>query len=225
MPWELSPTEYTILTIVILMSCVVVGPYILVSFNVPWGTYAFDTNAQEPYQWHKVDKDNLPFNGCAIPLGSILLHLARGPSMLTASMLQHLTTRITALFASLIIRLFQLVFSAGTVFFSHNKSVGTVFYWFFQRSGANALKLSITLLPVKYMEREVDVEPCFSSLDNESFCSLSLSIDSDSLTYKHETGKHFPRKVHVNLTTYHGLVSSQKVYILSHRIFDTCIEH
>ena len=31
------------------------------------------------------------------------------------------------MFASLIIRLFQLVFSAGTVFFSHNKSVGTVF--------------------------------------------------------------------------------------------------
>ena len=32
-----------------------------------------------------------------------------------------------ALFASLIIRLFQLVFSARTVFFSHNKSAGTMF--------------------------------------------------------------------------------------------------
>jgi len=31
------------------------------------------------------------------------------------------------MFASLIIRLFQLVFSAGIVFFSHNKSAGTVF--------------------------------------------------------------------------------------------------
>ena len=31
------------------------------------------------------------------------------------------------LFASLIIRLFQLVFSVGTVFFSHNKSAGTMF--------------------------------------------------------------------------------------------------
>ena len=31
------------------------------------------------------------------------------------------------MFASLIIRLFQLVFSDGTVFFSHNKSAGTVF--------------------------------------------------------------------------------------------------
>jgi len=32
------------------------------------------------------------------------------------------------LFAYLIIRLFQLVFSARTVFFSHNKSAGTVFW-------------------------------------------------------------------------------------------------
>jgi len=32
-----------------------------------------------------------------------------------------------ALFASLIIRLFQLIFSVGTVFFSHNESLGTVF--------------------------------------------------------------------------------------------------
>jgi len=32
-----------------------------------------------------------------------------------------------ALFASFIIRLFQFVFSAGTVFFSHNKSAGTIF--------------------------------------------------------------------------------------------------
>ena len=31
------------------------------------------------------------------------------------------------MFASLIIRLFQLVFSAGTVFFSHNESAGTIF--------------------------------------------------------------------------------------------------
>ena len=38
------------------------------------------------------------------------------------------------LFASVIIRLFQLVFSVRTVFFSHNKSAGTVFGLFFQRS-------------------------------------------------------------------------------------------
>ena len=39
-----------------------------------------------------------------------------------------------ALFASLIIRLFQFVFSVGTVFFSHNKSAETVFWLVFQRS-------------------------------------------------------------------------------------------
>ena len=33
----------------------------------------------------------------------------------------------TALFASLIICFFQLVFSVGTMFFSHNKSAGTMF--------------------------------------------------------------------------------------------------
>jgi len=36
-----------------------------------------------------------------------------------------------ALFAYLIIRLFQLVFSVGTVFFSHNKLAGTVFRFVF----------------------------------------------------------------------------------------------
>jgi len=35
---------------------------------------------------------------------------------------------IMAMFASFIIRLFQLVFLAGIVFFSHNKPAGTVFY-------------------------------------------------------------------------------------------------
>ena len=37
------------------------------------------------------------------------------------------TTVDTILFAYLIIHLFHLVFSVGTVFFSHNKSAGTVF--------------------------------------------------------------------------------------------------
>ena len=38
------------------------------------------------------------------------------------------------MFASLIIRLFQFVFSARTVFFSHNKLLETVFQLIFQRS-------------------------------------------------------------------------------------------
>ena len=36
-------------------------------------------------------------------------------------------THTKIMFASLIIRTFQLLFSARTVFFSHNKSIGTVF--------------------------------------------------------------------------------------------------
>ena len=39
-----------------------------------------------------------------------------------------------ALFACLIIRTFQLVFSARTVLFSHNKSAGTVFQLFFNKA-------------------------------------------------------------------------------------------
>jgi hypothetical protein len=38
------------------------------------------------------------------------------------------------LFIRLIIRLFQLVFSAGTVFFSHNKSANSVFQPAYQHS-------------------------------------------------------------------------------------------
>jgi len=38
---------------------------------------------------------------------------------------------LKALFASLIIRTFQLLFSAGTEFFSHNKSARTVFWLVF----------------------------------------------------------------------------------------------
>jgi hypothetical protein len=41
---------------------------------------------------------------------------------------------IAALFIRLIIRTFQLVFSAGTVFFSHNKSANSVFQPAYQHS-------------------------------------------------------------------------------------------
>nr|CAB3487542.1 unnamed protein product [Digitaria exilis] len=161
MPWELSPTGYIRMTIVILMSCVVVRPYILISFNRPWGTYAFDTNTQEPFQWHKVHKDNLSFIGCATPLGSIFLASSRkGP-----------------------INAYRINVAPSD-------------------DEDNAPKLSITVLPVKYMEREVDVRPCFTSLDSESFCSLSLSVDKNSITRKCENGELFPEKVHINLKTY-----------------------
>ena len=46
------------------------------------------------------------------------------------------------MFASLIIRLFQLVFSVGIVFFSHNKSVGTISWLVFsaKRTGPEPCK-------------------------------------------------------------------------------------
>lgn len=163
MPWELSPRGYIRLTIVILNSCVVVGPYILVSFNTQWGSYALDTNAQEPYQWHKVHKHNLPFVGCATPLGSIFVAPSREGHINAYRI--HVAT-------------------------SSDDHKDT------------ALKLSFTVLPVKHIRREVDVGPCFSSLDSESFCSVRLSVDKNSLVRNRETGELFPQKVHVNLTTY-----------------------
>jgi hypothetical protein len=44
------------------------------------------------------------------------------------------TTTTKALFTRLIIRLFQLVFSVGTTFFSHNKSANSVFQPAYQHS-------------------------------------------------------------------------------------------
>jgi len=54
-----------------------------------------------------------------------------------------------ALFVSLIIRTFQLVFSAGTLFFSHNKSAGTVFRLVFsaKRTGPMYLSWQFLFLP------------------------------------------------------------------------------
>jgi hypothetical protein len=45
-----------------------------------------------------------------------------------------LLQRTMALFIRLIIRLFQLIFSVGTMFFSHNKSVNSVFQLAYQHS-------------------------------------------------------------------------------------------
>jgi hypothetical protein len=67
----------------------------------------------------------------------------------------------------------------------------------------HALKLSITVLPVRCMEQpEVDEEPCFASLDNGRFCSLSYSVDSRSMTLHPEYLELFPRKARVNLRIY-----------------------
>ncbi|KAL6846627.1 hypothetical protein ACP4OV_024075 [Aristida adscensionis] len=160
-PWELTPLQYTMLPIVVLVSYVVVGPYILVSFNNPqWGTWGFDTNSDE---WHKVDDERLPFVGGATQhAGSIFLGLSGRKGPVSAYRI-HVAT-------------------------SDNE---------------HALKLSITALPVKYMEDEVATGSCISSLDNGHFCSLSLSIDgNNSYTYLPQCNGLIPRNVYVNLKTY-----------------------
>ncbi|KAL6618820.1 hypothetical protein ACP70R_033959 [Stipagrostis hirtigluma subsp. patula] len=159
-PWNLTPHQYTMLPIVVLVSYVVVGPYILVSFNNPqWGTWAFDTKSDE---WHKVDDERLPFVGGATQLaGSIFLGLSADKGPASAYRI-HVATS----------------------------------------DKDHALKLSITALPVTYMEDEVDVGSCFTSLDNGHFCSMSLSIDTHSYTFMPQYNGLIPRKVHVNLKTY-----------------------
>ncbi|KAF8729704.1 hypothetical protein HU200_017660 [Digitaria exilis] len=82
LPWKLTPLEYTMLPITIARSYVVVNSYILVSFNQPWGTHAFDTNLDK---WQKVDNNELPFVGCASNLfGSIFLGLSQRKGAINA---------------------------------------------------------------------------------------------------------------------------------------------
>jgi hypothetical protein len=57
------------------------------------------------------------------------------------------SNKTLALFIRLIIRLFQLVFSAGTVFFSHNKSANNVFQPAYQHSRTGPLS-SIRLVVI-----------------------------------------------------------------------------
>ena len=65
----------------------------------------------------------------------------------TDSIIYHILIRIQilAMSASLLIRLFQLVFLAGTIFFSHNKSARTVFRLVFsaKRTGPLSIKTNM----------------------------------------------------------------------------------
>ena len=71
-PWKLKPLEYYIsLPFTMLLSYVLVAPYILVSYDQPsWGTHAFDTDSHE---WHKIHDNPLPFVGRASGHGPIFL--------------------------------------------------------------------------------------------------------------------------------------------------------
>uniref|UniRef100_A0A0D9XNZ8 Uncharacterized protein n=1 Tax=Leersia perrieri TaxID=77586 RepID=A0A0D9XNZ8_9ORYZ len=42
-------------------------PILMAVGDKPWGTYAFDTNSLDPYEWHKVDDKRLPFIDRATP--------------------------------------------------------------------------------------------------------------------------------------------------------------
>nr|CAB3471882.1 unnamed protein product [Digitaria exilis] len=83
-PWKIRPIGYTVPLIVILRSYVVIDRYILVSFNHPWGTYAFDTSSVDPYEWHKVGDERLPFIGNATPHGSLFLGLSKDDGPINA---------------------------------------------------------------------------------------------------------------------------------------------
>lgn len=87
-PWKLKPRSYTNLPITILMSYVLVAPYILVSYNQPWGTYAFDTNSDK---WQKVHDNPLPFLGCASRHGPIFLASSKKDGTIHAYCI-HVTT-------------------------------------------------------------------------------------------------------------------------------------
>jgi len=65
-----------------------------------------------------------------------------------------------------------------------------------------APNLSITMLPLKYMDNEVDAGPCFFSLEDGCFCSFSFSLDKCSWTLHPKKLELFPKEAHLNLRTY-----------------------
>uniref|UniRef100_A0A0E0BNT2 Uncharacterized protein n=1 Tax=Oryza glumipatula TaxID=40148 RepID=A0A0E0BNT2_9ORYZ len=155
-PWKLCPVDYTLLPVVIVMSYMVIDAYILVSFNQPWGTYAFDTNS---IKWHKVDDKKLPSTGCAAPHGSVFLGLSKDNRPINAYRINVTTSDK-----------------------NHDPC------------------LSIVVLPVKYMEHEVDAGSCFFSLEDGLFCSLNFSLDSNSVILSKNLDFFQPRRILENLS-------------------------
>lgn len=158
LPWDLTPLQYTVLPMIVSESYVVVDSYILVSFNEPWGTYAFDTNL---HKWHKVDNNELPFVGCAALLGSIFLGCSKQERRIKAYCINVKAS-----------------------------------------DQDRALKLSITVFPVKYGGQELDADPCFFSLENGRFCLPSFLLDTNSKILKPNWDDWFARKAFVKLRTY-----------------------
>ncbi|CAD6209232.1 unnamed protein product [Miscanthus lutarioriparius] len=179
-PGKLTPMDYIMPSIITVRSYVVVGRYILVSLNPPSsGTYAFDT---EEHEWHKVDKEHLPFVGSATPhrnSGCIFLALSRenGP-----------------------VRTYRICVSAS----SSPSSVSTEAR--LSHKGG-ALNLSITVFSVRSKEHEeVDAMSghYLTSLDSKRFSTLTFELDNRkrSRTFDDTIGDFRPRKLFAKLMTY-----------------------
>ena len=76
--------------------------------------------------------------------------------------------KIMALFAFLIIRTFQLIFSAGIVFFSHNKSVGTVFRLVFSAKRTGPIRCFGFS---KYIVFTININNVYIQVHNKSYMS------------------------------------------------------
>uniref|UniRef100_A0A0D9XWT2 Uncharacterized protein n=1 Tax=Leersia perrieri TaxID=77586 RepID=A0A0D9XWT2_9ORYZ len=67
----------------------------------PWGTYAFDTNSFDPYEWHKVDDKRLPFIGRATPHGSLFLGLSEDNGPINAYRINVTTSEVVGPYLSI----------------------------------------------------------------------------------------------------------------------------
>ncbi|CAM0146455.1 unnamed protein product [Urochloa decumbens] len=180
-PGKLTPMGYINPPLISVRSYVVVGHYILVSLNPPTsGTYAFDT---EEHEWHKVNKEHLPFVGSATPhghSGCIFLGLSRENGPVSAYCIR---------------------VSASS---SPSSSVSTEAE--LSHKGG-ALKLSFNVLSVKSKgHEEVDAMSghYLTSLDLEHFSTLTFELDNrkHNKIYDDTVRKLVPGKLFAKLITY-----------------------
>uniref|UniRef100_A0A0E0DBG0 DUF1618 domain-containing protein n=1 Tax=Oryza meridionalis TaxID=40149 RepID=A0A0E0DBG0_9ORYZ len=83
-PWDLTPTDYIFPPVVTVKSHVAVASYILLSITGQTGTHMFDVETEE---WRKLDDNDLPFHGRAVPLqgtGTLYLGLSNTTNEITA---------------------------------------------------------------------------------------------------------------------------------------------
>uniref|UniRef100_A0A0D3FT21 Uncharacterized protein n=1 Tax=Oryza barthii TaxID=65489 RepID=A0A0D3FT21_9ORYZ len=81
---DLTPTDYIFPPVVTIKSHVAVASYILLSITGQSGTHMFDVETEE---WRKLDDNDLPFHGRAVPLqgtGTLYLGLSNTSNEITA---------------------------------------------------------------------------------------------------------------------------------------------